>query len=126
MIPTCGVASAAPQFPIFTDEPGHYVFITTGLFARLPLPALLFWSSVMSIPDHARTNFDTLLLAASDGNLALMECTDAVTGEPRYVICAVGREGTDHVFTPFGHLADGNPYDVYLPPAETLPGQSPT
>jgi hypothetical protein len=37
MIRTCGVASATPQFPIFTDEPGHYVFITTGLFAWLAL-----------------------------------------------------------------------------------------
>jgi hypothetical protein len=107
MIHACGVASAAPQFPIFTDEPGHYVFITTGLFIQLPYRALLFWSSVMSIPDHARTNFDTLLCAASDGNLALIECTDAVTSEPRYVICAVGCGGTDYVFTPFGHLADG-------------------
>jgi Family of unknown function (DUF6117) len=77
----------------------------------------------MSIPDHFSTNFDTLLRAASNGNLALMECIDAITGEPRYVICAVGREGTDYLFTPFGHLADGNPYDAYLPPAETLPGQ---
>lgn len=80
----------------------------------------------MSIPDYISKNFDTLLRAASDGNLALMECTDAITGEPRYVICAVGREGTDYVFTPFGHLVDGNPYDAYLPPAETLPAPSPT
>jgi hypothetical protein len=78
----------------------------------------------MSIPDHARTNFQTLLRAATDGNLALMECNDAVTGEPRYVICAVGRDGTDFVFAPFGHLADGNPYDAYLPPSETLPDRS--
>ena len=35
---------------------------------------------------------------------------------PRYVICAVGRDNNDYVFTPFGHLADGNPYDAYLPP----------
>lgn len=80
----------------------------------------------MSIPDYISKNFDTLLCAASDGNLALMECTDAVTGEPQYVICAVGLEGTDYVFTPFGHLVDGNPYDAYSPPAETLPEQSPT
>jgi hypothetical protein len=79
----------------------------------------------MSIPDHISTNFDTLLRAASNGNLALLECADAITGEPRYVICAVELEGTDCLFTPFGHLADGNPYDAYLPPAETLPGQSP-
>jgi hypothetical protein len=78
----------------------------------------------MSIPDHARANFNTLLQAAANGNLALMECSDAATGEPRYVICAVGRAGTDLVFTPFGHLADGNPFDAYLPP--TLPDHSPS
>jgi hypothetical protein len=104
---------------------GNYVFVTTGLFAWLPCWALLFWSSAVSIPDYISKNFDTLLRAASNGNLALMEYTDAITGEPRYVICAVGREGTDYLFTPFGHLADGNPYDAYLPPAETLPRQSP-
>lgn len=70
----------------------------------------------MSIPAHARTNFQTLLRAAADGSLALIECADAKTGAVRYVICAVGRDSADHVFTPFGHLADGNPYDAYLPP----------
>lgn len=69
----------------------------------------------MSIPDHARTNFNTLLRAAGEGDLALIECLDAETGEPRYVICAVGRSDGDVVFTPFGHLADANPYDAYLP-----------
>jgi hypothetical protein len=64
-----------------------------------------------------RANFDTLLRAAADGALALVECADAVTGEPRYVLCAVGRDQGDYVMTPFGHLAPGNPYDAYLPPA---------
>ena len=76
----------------------------------------------MSIPSHARTNFQTLLRAAASGDLALMECTGAATGEPRYVICAVGREDGDFVFTPFGHLAEGNPYDAYLPPDPGDPG----
>ncbi len=74
----------------------------------------------MSIPDHARANFQTLLRAAENGRLALMECADAASGAPRYVICAVGRDGEDYVFTPFGHLAEGNPFDAYLPPE---PGQ---
>ena len=26
------------------------------------------------------------------------------------------RDDGDYFFTPFGHLADGNPYDAYLPP----------
>ena len=73
MIRTCGVASATPQFPIFTDEPSHYVFVTTGLIVWLPCWARLFWSSVVSIPDYNSKKFDTLLRAASNGNLALME-----------------------------------------------------
>ena len=73
----------------------------------------------MSIPDHARANFQTLLRAAENGHLALMECADALTGETRYVICAVGREESDFLFTPFGHLADGNPYEAYVPPTES-------
>lgn len=77
----------------------------------------------MAIPDYARTNFNTLLRAAASGDLALLECTDAATGEPRYVLCAVGRNSGDYVTTPFGHLAPGNPYDAYLPP-ETSSGAS--
>lgn len=75
----------------------------------------------MSIPDHARANFETLLRAAGDGNLALMECADAATGQSRYVLCAIGRDGAEYVFTPFGHLADGNPCDAYLPPDPSDP-----
>ncbi len=71
----------------------------------------------MAIPEPYRRNFETLCRAAADGNLALMECTDAVTGVPRYVICAVGRDGDAYVMTPFGHLHDGNPFEAYRPPA---------
>jgi hypothetical protein len=78
----------------------------------------------MSIPDHARANFQTLRRAAENGDLTLMKCSDAATGEPRYVICAVGRHETDCIFTPFGRLADGNPYDAYVTPDQTLPDSS--
>lgn len=75
----------------------------------------------MTIPNYARTNFETLVKAARAGDLALMECTEAGSGETRYVLCAVGRGadefGADYVMTPFGHLAPGNPYDAYIPPA---------
>lgn len=73
----------------------------------------------MSIPDHVRANFQTLLRAAENGDLTLMECTEISTGEIRYVICAVGPDGGGYVFTPFGHLADGNPFETYRPPSET-------
>lgn len=75
----------------------------------------------MSIPDHVRANFQTLLRAAADDNLALLECTDAATGAPRYVVCAVGRNGDEFLFTPFGHLAQGNPYEAYVPPEPHAP-----
>jgi hypothetical protein len=70
----------------------------------------------MSIPDHARANFQTLLRAATSGDLVLMECTEVATDETRYVICAVGPDDSDFIFTPFGHLADGNPFELYRPP----------
>ena len=70
----------------------------------------------MSIPEYARANFNTLLRAAACGDLALLECADAVTGEPRYVLCAVAQDGADYAITPFGYLAPGNPYDAYEPP----------
>lgn len=71
------------------------------------------------IPNHARANFQTLLRAAESGDLALLECTEAATGEIRYVICAVGRDDVDFVFTPFGHLAEGNPFEFYRAPEST-------
>jgi hypothetical protein len=70
----------------------------------------------MSIPEYARANFNTLLRAAACGHLALLECADAVTGEPRYVLCAIVRHGADCAITPFGQLAPGNPYEAYKPP----------
>ncbi len=82
----------------------------------------------MSIPEHVRKNFNTLLRAAANGHLALMECRDAGTGEPRYVLVAVHRDDDDRfVMTPFGHLADGDPYQAYIPPradADTPPPSS--
>ena len=71
----------------------------------------------MAIPDYARTNFETLVKAAQAGDLALMECTEVESGETRYVLCAVGRDGDAYVMTPFGHLAPRNPYEAYIPPS---------
>lgn len=74
----------------------------------------------MAIPDHARANFNTLLSAAASGELALLEAADALTGEPRYVLCAItpafDRDQYEFILTPFGHLAPDDPYDRYVPP----------
>jgi hypothetical protein len=73
----------------------------------------------VAIPKHHAKNFDTLLRAGARGDLALVECTDAITGAPRYVICAVGRDGGSYVLSPFGHLHEGDPFEAYVPPAGT-------
>ena len=51
----------------------------------------------MAIPEGFVRNFRTLLRAAENGDLALMECADAQTGEPRFVLCAVGRDHGQYV-----------------------------
>ncbi|MGQ9370686.1 DUF6117 family protein [Azospirillum sp. ST 5-10] len=77
----------------------------------------------MAIPDPVKANFDTLLRAAAAGDLALVEGSDARTGETRFILCAVARSGGDFVLTPFGHLADGNPYEAYVPPSDPGGGE---
>jgi hypothetical protein len=64
-----------------------------------------------------RDNYNTLLRAAANKDLALMACTDRTTGKDVAVLCAVqpGGEGTLE-FVPLAKLFDGNPYDELLPP----------
>lgn len=67
----------------------------------------------MSIPDHIRTNFQTMLRAADDQQLGLIEGRDAATGAIRYIICGITLIDDKYYITPFGHLSTGNPYDEY-------------
>ena len=69
------------------------------------------------LPGHV-ANFETLKRASKNGDLALMECTDAKTGQYTAVICCVQREGNgDYSMVPVARMFDGNPYDELLPPA---------
>lgn len=74
------------------------------------------------LPEHHQQWFDTLCRAAKNGDLALMLCTDAATGEDRSVISVTQRnEDGSAYFIPLGHLATTeNPFDAYNPP-ETEP-----
>ena len=73
------------------------------------------------IPDAYRENFNTLLRAAQNGDLALVETTDAKTGDPRYVIAAIQPEEDQVRVVPFGHMASGNPYEEYADPTSVPP-----
>jgi hypothetical protein len=69
------------------------------------------------ITDGYKQNFLTLSQAFEDGNVCLMECTDAATGKPVYTICAVNREPTGEMaMVPMARLFDGNPYEELMPP----------
>jgi Family of unknown function (DUF6117) len=70
----------------------------------------------MAIQESDRQNFETILNAAKNGDLALLECADASSGEKRSVVCAINRDGTDFVFVPLAKLFVGNPYDELTPP----------
>ena len=58
------------------------------------------------------------MLAAKNDDVALMSCLDAVTKEPRTVLCVVNQAPDGCVdFIPLGHFVpEGNPFDAYIPP----------
>jgi hypothetical protein len=63
-------------------------------------------------------NFKTLLAAAENGDLALLECTDKQTGKPVITICAIAEyeDGTVDMI-PLAKMFDGNPYAELDPPS---------
>ena len=71
-------------------------------------------------------NFDTLIHAVENHDVALMECTIKATGEKVAVICASYKdEEGRQVFVPFAQLFNGDPYEILEPPGgaeEVEPG----
>lgn len=68
------------------------------------------------LPGH-KANFDTLQQAFAAGDVALMECQLAATGEDVAVICVANRHQDGSIeFAPFAMLLNGNPYEVLNPP----------
>lgn len=70
----------------------------------------------MAIPEAHTKNFSTLLRAADNNDVCLMECIDKDTGKPEYVICVVNRVDDEFEFVPVAKMFHGNPYDELIPP----------
>ena len=71
----------------------------------------------MAIAQGHRENFETLAQAFDAGDVALIECQLAATGEPVAVICAVNRLPDGEIeFVPFATLFNQNPYEAVNPP----------
>lgn len=73
----------------------------------------------MSLKKGDVQNFNTLKQAFNNGEVALMECKDAKTGEYRAVICAAYRDVEGHYnFVPFAEMCTENPFTQWTPPEE--------
>lgn len=71
----------------------------------------------MPLSSGHKKNFETLNEAFLDGNVALMECQLAATGEPVAVICAANWLADGAVeFAPFAMMFQDNPYKTVNPP----------
>lgn len=71
----------------------------------------------MSIEKGYVSNFQTLIRAVKNGDIALLECTDAATGDKVVAVCAVQVDGLEVEMLPIAKLFNGNPYDELVPPA---------
>ena len=73
----------------------------------------------MAIGKGDKLNFEMMLEAAKQGDLALLECIDSSSGEVRSVVCAVNRSGETFEFVPLAKLFAGDPYEEVMPPTST-------
>jgi len=73
----------------------------------------------MAIPKGTAANFKTMLRAADNGRLCLLECQDKKTKKLVFAVCAMGAdpEKPDGViWSPLAKMFDGNPYEELNPP----------
>lgn len=71
----------------------------------------------LTLSDAHKTNFETLLEAAHNGDVCLMSCVDRRTGGMVPVLCAVSRlEDGSVEMIPLGTLFTENPYEILDPP----------
>jgi len=71
----------------------------------------------MPLNEAEKANFETLQGAFEDGNVALLETTRIDDGSRAVLLCAIGYVDEEYLFTPFAEMVDGNPYEIYTPPA---------
>lgn len=74
----------------------------------------------MAIQMAYKSNFETLVKAAKNGDLCLMECTDKITGKIVNTVCICMITFLDnqeqYTFLPVAKMFDSNPYEELNPP----------
>jgi hypothetical protein len=72
----------------------------------------------MALATGHKANFETFQEAFANGDVALMECQLAATGEEVAVICVANHLPDGSVeFAPFAMLFNGNPNEAVNPPS---------
>lgn len=62
-------------------------------------------------------NLDTLKEVFRNGHAALVGCRRKSDGVVVAMLCAVVRNGSEYGITPFAEMVNGNPFELYDPPA---------
>lgn len=69
------------------------------------------------IPDGYKQNFETLLRACDNGDVALVASRRASNGERVLLVCAISRgEGDEVNIVPLAEMVNGDPYELYIAP----------
>lgn len=69
----------------------------------------------MAIKEGYRANFDTILRAARNNDLALIEAKRDSDGKEVVLLCAVASDEEEYNITPFAEMCSGNPFEDYIP-----------
>ena len=73
----------------------------------------------MTLEIGHKTNLDTIIRAADNGDLAVLECMDRLSHQPVSVLVAVHQDAAgQYVITPLARMFTGNPYAELLGPGE--------
>ena len=63
-----------------------------------------------------RANFETLLLAAQNGDLAVVSAIRKSDKAQVALVCAMSKEGSDIRPVPLAVMVEGNPYELFEDP----------
>ena len=72
----------------------------------------------MALRQGDKRNFETLLEAATNGDLALVSTIRKADGAKVALLCAMGRDGSDYYPAPLAVMIEGNPYELFENPME--------
>jgi hypothetical protein len=72
----------------------------------------------MELREGDKANFNTLLKAVRNNDIALMSAVRKSDDKVVALVCAMGYDGTHYYPTPLAVMVEGNPYKLFEDPTE--------